>query len=110
MAKVSERADGSQWIGWEALPEETFVVLGGSRYGKNYCLNILIGVLEPASSQVRIFGQDLHRLKGAQLKELHIRCGMLFQSEPYLVLSSTRRVLLCAAWQRTLMFLLFLSL
>jgi phospholipid/cholesterol/gamma-HCH transport system ATP-binding protein len=67
-------------ISFKVFPEETFVILGGSGCGKSTLLNILIGVMEPTSGQVRIFGQDLHRLKGAQLKELHIRCGMLFQS------------------------------
>ena len=67
-------------ISFKVFPEETFVILGGSGCGTSTLLNILIGVLEPTSGQVRIFGQDLHRLKGARLKELHIRCGMLFQS------------------------------
>ena len=67
-------------ISFKVFPEETFVILGGSGCGKSTLLNILIGVLEPTSGQVRIFGQDLHRLKGEKLKELHIRCGMLFQS------------------------------
>jgi phospholipid/cholesterol/gamma-HCH transport system ATP-binding protein len=67
-------------ISFNVFPEETFVILGGSGCGKSTLLNILIGVLEPSSGEVRIFGQDLHRLKGAELKKLHIRCGMLFQS------------------------------
>jgi phospholipid/cholesterol/gamma-HCH transport system ATP-binding protein len=67
-------------ISFKVFPEETFVILGGSGCGKSTLLNILIGVLEPTSGEVRIFGQVLHRLKGAELKELHIRCGMLFQS------------------------------
>jgi phospholipid/cholesterol/gamma-HCH transport system ATP-binding protein len=67
-------------ISFKVYPEETFVILGGSGCGKSTLLNILIGVLEPTSGEVRIFGQDLHRLRGAALKELHIRCGMLFQS------------------------------
>jgi phospholipid/cholesterol/gamma-HCH transport system ATP-binding protein len=67
-------------ISFKVFPEETFVILGGSGCGKSTLLNILIGVLEPTSGQVLIFGQDLHQLKGAKLKELHIRCGMLFQS------------------------------
>src|ERR1700730_8059954 len=67
-------------VSFKVYPEETFVILGGSGCGKSTLLNILIGVLEPTSGQVRVFGQDLHRLKGAKLRELHIRCGMLFQS------------------------------
>lgn len=67
-------------ISFNVFPEETFVILGGSGCGKSTLLNILIGVLEPSSGEVRVFGQDLHRLKGPELKKLHIRCGMLFQS------------------------------
>jgi phospholipid/cholesterol/gamma-HCH transport system ATP-binding protein len=67
-------------ISFKVFPEETFVILGGSGCGKSTLLNILIGVLEPTSGEVRIFGQDLHQLKGAKLRELHVRCGMLFQS------------------------------
>jgi phospholipid/cholesterol/gamma-HCH transport system ATP-binding protein len=67
-------------ISFKVYPEETFVILGGSGCGKSTLLNILIGVLEPTSGQVRIFGQDLHQLKGEKLRELHVRCGMLFQS------------------------------
>jgi phospholipid/cholesterol/gamma-HCH transport system ATP-binding protein len=67
-------------ISFEVYPEETFVILGGSGCGKSTLLNILIGVLEPTSGEIRIFGQDLRRLKGEKLKALHVRCGMLFQS------------------------------
>jgi phospholipid/cholesterol/gamma-HCH transport system ATP-binding protein len=67
-------------ISFKVFPEETFVILGGSGCGKSTLLNILIGVLEPSSGEVRIFGQNLNQLKGEKLKELHVRCGMLFQS------------------------------
>ena len=55
-------------VSFEVYPEETFVILGGSGCGKSTLLNILIGVLEPTSGQVRVFGHDLHRLKGRKLK------------------------------------------
>src|SRR5215471_2416456 len=67
-------------ISFQVLPEETFVILGGSGCGKSTLLNILIGVLEPTSGQVRIFGEDLRSLRGDRLKAVHVRCGMLFQS------------------------------
>jgi phospholipid/cholesterol/gamma-HCH transport system ATP-binding protein len=67
-------------VSFKVYPEETFVILGGSGCGKSTLLNILIGVLEPTSGQVRIFGQSLRELKGSKLKEMHVRCGMLFQS------------------------------
>ena len=67
-------------INFQVFPEETFVILGGSGCGKSTLLNVLIGILQPTSGQVRIFGQDIYRLKRADLKRVHIRCGMLFQS------------------------------
>src|SRR5580700_3302218 len=67
-------------VSFKVYPEETFVILGGSGCGKSTLLNILIGVLEPTSGQIRIFGEDLRSLRGARLKAVHIRCGMLFQS------------------------------
>ncbi|HEX7193588.1 MAG TPA: ATP-binding cassette domain-containing protein [Chthoniobacterales bacterium] len=67
-------------ISFQVLPEETFVILGGSGCGKSTLLNILIGVLEATSGQIRIFGEDLRSLRGARLKAVHVRCGMLFQS------------------------------
>jgi len=67
-------------ISFEVYPEETFVILGGSGCGKSTLLNILIGVLPPSSGEIRVFGQNLQAMKGEQLKEMHIRCGMLFQS------------------------------
>ena len=67
-------------VSFQVFPEETFVILGGSGCGKSTLLNILIGVLMPTSGCVRVFGQDLHRLNRAELKEVHVRCGMLFQS------------------------------
>jgi phospholipid/cholesterol/gamma-HCH transport system ATP-binding protein len=67
-------------VSFQLLPEETFVILGGSGCGKSTLLNILIGVLEPTSGQIRIFGEDLGSLRGARLKAVHIRRGMLFQS------------------------------
>jgi phospholipid/cholesterol/gamma-HCH transport system ATP-binding protein len=67
-------------INFQVFPEETFVILGGSGCGKSTLLNVLIGILQPTSGCVRIFGQDIYRLKRADLKRVHLRCGMLFQS------------------------------
>ena len=67
-------------VSFRVYQEETFVILGGSGCGKSTLLNILIGVLTPTSGSVRIFGEDIHRLRGATLKQLHIKCGMLYQS------------------------------
>ncbi len=58
-------------ISFKVFPEETFVILGGSGCGKSTLLNILIGVLEPTSGQVRIFGQDLHQ---AEWRKVESNC------------------------------------
>jgi phospholipid/cholesterol/gamma-HCH transport system ATP-binding protein len=67
-------------VSFQVFPEETFVILGGSGCGKSTLLNILIGVLQPSRGQVRVAGQDIHRLRPAELKSVHLQCGMLFQS------------------------------
>lgn len=67
-------------VSFQVFPEETFVILGGSGCGKSTLLNILIGVLKPTRGQVRVTGQDIHRLKPPELKAIHLHCGMLFQS------------------------------
>jgi phospholipid/cholesterol/gamma-HCH transport system ATP-binding protein len=67
-------------ISFKVYAEETFAILGGSGCGKSTLLNILIGVLAPTSGEVLVFGQEMKRLKPAELKQVHIRCGMLYQS------------------------------
>ena len=67
-------------ISFQVFSKETFVILGGSGCGKSTLLNVLIGVLKPTRGQVRVIGQDIHRLKSAELKSIHLQCGILFQS------------------------------
>jgi phospholipid/cholesterol/gamma-HCH transport system ATP-binding protein len=67
-------------VSFQVFAEETFVILGGSGCGKSTLLNILIGVLQPSRGQVRVTGRDIHRLGPAELKSIHLQCGMLFQS------------------------------
>jgi phospholipid/cholesterol/gamma-HCH transport system ATP-binding protein len=67
-------------VSFKVYAEETFAILGGSGCGKTTLLNILIGVLPPTSGQVFVFGQEMHKLKPVNLKQVHIRCGMLYQS------------------------------
>jgi phospholipid/cholesterol/gamma-HCH transport system ATP-binding protein len=66
-------------ISFEVYPRETFVILGGSGCGKSTLLNILIGILQPTSGEVRVFGKNLHSLPPKALTAAHLRCGMMFQ-------------------------------
>jgi phospholipid/cholesterol/gamma-HCH transport system ATP-binding protein len=66
-------------ISFQVYPRETFVILGGSGCGKSTLLNILIGILQPTSGEVRVFGKKLHGLPPKALTAVHLRCGMMFQ-------------------------------
>src|SRR6516162_4852527 len=66
-------------ISFQVYPRETFVILGGSGCGKSSLLNILIGILQPTSGEVRVFGKKLHSLPPKALTAVHLRCGMMFQ-------------------------------
>ncbi|MBV8587906.1 MAG: ATP-binding cassette domain-containing protein [Verrucomicrobia bacterium] len=66
-------------ISFQVYPRETFVILGGSGCGKSTLLNILTGILQPTSGEVRVFGQQLHSLSPKALTAVHLRCGMMFQ-------------------------------
>jgi phospholipid/cholesterol/gamma-HCH transport system ATP-binding protein len=67
-------------VEFQVFPRETFVILGGSGCGKSTLLNILIGSLPPCAGCVRIFGQDIYQLGPRELKQVHLQCGILFQS------------------------------
>ncbi len=63
----------SFWYGQEsALDDVTFGVsrgdylgiIGPNGGGKTTLLKIMLGLLKPASGSVKVFGQDIHRLKG----------------------------------------------
>ncbi len=59
---------------------EVRVVLGGSGSGKSTLLKHCIGLLEPVRGNVRLLGQALNDLEGAERVALLRRIGVLFQS------------------------------
>lgn len=54
-------------------------VLGPSGTGKSVLLKHVMGLLEPDSGQVRVFGQDIWKIREDERYELRRRCGVLFQ-------------------------------
>ncbi len=58
---------------------EIRVVLGPSGCGKTTLLKHIIGLLEPESGSVRLFGQDIVELTEDELADVLTRVGMLFQ-------------------------------
>ncbi len=55
------------------------VVIGKSGVGKSVLLKHIIGLLKPDCGQVLVDGQDIHRLRGRQLREFKLRLAVLFQ-------------------------------
>jgi len=58
---------------------EIVSLVGGSGSGKTVLLRQMLGLTQPASGIVRIFGEDINHIDGQQLQQLRNRWGMLFQ-------------------------------
>jgi phospholipid/cholesterol/gamma-HCH transport system ATP-binding protein len=58
---------------------EIVSLVGGSGSGKTVLLRQMLGLTQPASGSVRIFGEDINRIDAPQLQQLRNRWGMLFQ-------------------------------
>jgi phospholipid/cholesterol/gamma-HCH transport system ATP-binding protein len=56
------------------------VILGGSGCGKSTLLRSLIGLSEPITGQVLLYGKDLFACSAAQREELLSRIGVAFQN------------------------------
>ena len=59
---------------------EIMGVVGGSGTGKSVLLNTIIGLKEPESGQVRVFGQDVVKSSDRQMQVIEQRWGVLFQA------------------------------
>lgn len=58
---------------------ETLGVLGRSGTGKSVLLRLIIGLLQPDSGSVHVFGQDLAGMSLDQMGEIRKKMGFLFQ-------------------------------
>jgi len=59
---------------------ESVVVLGKSGSGKSVLIKCIIGLLQPESGHIRIFGEEVTEMNEAQLDKIRARVGFLFQS------------------------------
>ena len=59
---------------------EIHVIMGGSGSGKSVFLRHLLALERPAAGCIRLFGQDITRLRGVKLVEQRKRIGVAFQS------------------------------
>jgi ABC-type transporter Mla maintaining outer membrane lipid asymmetry ATPase subunit MlaF len=62
------------------LPGQTTVVVGRSGSGKSVLLKLMMGLMQPTSGRVVLFGRDLATCSALEVIELRKRMGMLFQN------------------------------
>lgn len=59
---------------------ETVVILGRSGSGKSVLIKCVIGLYQPDSGDIEVFGQNVANLSHEELDSLRARIGFLFQS------------------------------
>src|SRR6201996_5374307 len=58
---------------------ETRIILGPAGGGKSVLMNLAKGLIRPDSGTIRIFGEDITRMRETDLFKLRERIGMVFQ-------------------------------
>jgi phospholipid/cholesterol/gamma-HCH transport system ATP-binding protein len=58
---------------------EVLGVVGGSGTGKSVLLRSIVGLNNPRSGSIRVFGQEMTGLHGTALRAVQVRWGVLFQ-------------------------------
>lgn len=66
-------------ISFTVAPGETRVILGPAGCGKSVLLKLVNGLLRPDTGAITVFGQDITRMREADLYKLRSRIGMVFQ-------------------------------
>ena len=60
-------------------PGESLAIIGQSGSGKSVTLKCILGLLRPDSGAVLVDGQDVTRMRAAELQAVRAKFGMLFQ-------------------------------
>jgi phospholipid/cholesterol/gamma-HCH transport system ATP-binding protein len=58
---------------------EVLGIVGGSGAGKSVLLRSIIGLQRPLEGTIEVFGRDIRKLHGVQLRAVQLRWGVLFQ-------------------------------
>src|SRR5438552_17457217 len=66
-------------VSFEAREGHSHVILGAAGRGKTVLLKTAMGLVQPQSGKVYVFGQDISAMKERDLFEIRSKIGMLFQ-------------------------------
>ena len=58
---------------------EIMVIMGGSGSGKTTLMRNLLGLNQPTSGSIRVFGKDITKISSRELYELRRKMGVAFQ-------------------------------
>jgi len=59
---------------------KTTIIVGGSGQGKSQIIKHILGLIQPDSGQVIVFGKDINIIRKKELKEIRNNFGVLFQN------------------------------
>jgi phospholipid/cholesterol/gamma-HCH transport system ATP-binding protein len=62
------------------LEGKTTVIVGGSGQGKSQIIKHILGLIQPDSGQVIVFGKDINTIRKKELREIRNNFGVLFQN------------------------------
>lgn len=66
-------------VSFDAVESESRVILGAAGSGKTILLKTAMGLIQPSSGKVYVFGRDISRMTERELFDVRSRIGMLFQ-------------------------------
>lgn len=66
-------------LSFEVYEADARIILGAAASGKTVLLKTAMGLVQPDSGSVYLFGQDITRLREQQLFDIRSKIGMLFQ-------------------------------
>lgn len=67
-------------INMDLYKGENLVVMGRSGEGKSVAIKCIVGLLDKDGGVLKVFGKEVADMSSAELKELRMRIGFLFQS------------------------------